>query len=1313
MANPLEYRNEPFMSRFKINSFRKTILTGLLITVGLITLVFSVSAYWLLNTASGAAWSWSKLEGLDFVDVRSSQVSGDLASGFVVQDMEYRSASLDLFVRHVEVEAGYGWWPLTILVDRLSLKDVKVVTRSSEDPGVGEDSSTDIRSTLASFELPLPVLIDDAVLSSISLQQDDNPANDLAGSVSFKAVLDERLVIDHLDIRAPGIETRLQGYFQFESPFELAATLEGRFEKTGEMGQTILEVPFKLESFGDLEKVQLTLTSQKYGLQLDGEILDPVSSLAWKAKAVLDRLQWPQDQVDPAFTLSGLNLSSQGNLDDWSFAVDSGLDARQLQNVRFSISGSGSTSTLEIADAAVTGPGVDLGFSGSLDWSEQPRAGLKTAIRQLDLSPWLSDWPVGEKLAGDLELNWSGNSLEIPASQLTVNGTDLMVGIEADVDIEANNVNARLDWRKLSWPLKSAATRFSSESGQLHISGNVDDWLANGQLVVQIGDYPQGRFEIQGGGSRTSTHMLIPAGDILGGTISGKADADWSGEMKWRAAIQTQGIDPEPLLPGWPGQLDSDIEVSAQGQPGQIEVKLLALQGNLRGVPISAQGGLDVQDSSLAFQTLQLRTDEAVLELNGATDKPEGVTVKFNGVLPSALLQGARGRLELEGRYSDHVSQPLLELELQALDLFWNELSISNLAVSTSEMKSAATLPALQMDAAGISLNDYVLDELSVTFSPVGDQFELRADLLGEGVALNSVMSLESKGQNSLFGGPWQGELGELELAIGPAYVFELSGPANFSWSSGSAVLGPVCLSENVAASLCLDLDYQSSGDWSLIADATAIPVNYLRDLMELDIHFEQLIEGHLEWHQPLNQPPTGGADFRITAGNILDLLDDEVLSETKEGQFAFKLQNGNLESGVLDITFPGTGFIDVDFDVLDIMVGGARVIKGRAIARLEHFKLAGQLALPGVDAVDGQFESNIQLGGTVADPEFDGAFKLSNGLIHYAPVGLRLEDIELEGQVKRGDRGDFKGQFRAGEGIGSLRGYFLFDDIGSVRLEIDLAGERLLLANTDKLKVLTETDLKLVLGPQRMDINGRIMIPSASLTPGNLLLGEVRDSEDLVIETPGIAPEPDAGEAPQENQVHGQLEVSFGDDVLIQVPGIETSITGSTLFNWSGDPVPIAKGGYTLQGKVDVYGPRLTITNGSISFPSIPADNPLLNIRAGRDIFGNTQIRRAGVRVIGTAKRPVLEAYTVPVTNEDRAWTLLITGTDFDQGQGVSGFDVGTYIAPKLYVSYGVSLFEDENVISARYDIKKGFGVKVTSGQRETGLDVSYTIDK
>ena len=138
-----------------------------------------------------------------------------------------------------------------------------------------------------------------------------------------------------------------------------------------------------------------------------------------------------------------------------------------------------------------------------------------------------------------------------------------------------------------------------------------------------------------------------------------------------------------------------------------------------------------------------------------------------------------------------------------------------------------------------------------------------------------------------------------------------------------------------------------------------------------------------------------------------------------------------------------------------------------------------------------------------------------------------------------------------------------------------------------------------------------------------------------------------------------------------------------------------------------------LRVTRGRIGFPDIPADNPHLNIRAEREIFGNSQISRAGLMVAGTLRRPVIEAYTVPMTNRHRAQTLLITGSDFNFEQGVGAVDVGFYILPRLYLSYGIGIFEDGNVISARYDLGRGFGVKATSGERETGLDINYRIER
>ncbi len=82
MENPSFHRDDAVMSRFKVFSVRKIILLWLpLMLAGLI----SGSAYWLLHTPGGATWLWNKVQGLEALDIRSSRVTGDLASGFVVQ----------------------------------------------------------------------------------------------------------------------------------------------------------------------------------------------------------------------------------------------------------------------------------------------------------------------------------------------------------------------------------------------------------------------------------------------------------------------------------------------------------------------------------------------------------------------------------------------------------------------------------------------------------------------------------------------------------------------------------------------------------------------------------------------------------------------------------------------------------------------------------------------------------------------------------------------------------------------------------------------------------------------------------------------------------------------------------------------------------------------------------------------------------------------------------------------------------------------------------------------------------------------------
>jgi autotransporter translocation and assembly factor TamB len=413
------------MKRNRSWSLKKFLLVGLP-TALVLLLAFSV--YWLLHTSSGAAWVWSQVEDLAAGTVRSSHVDGDLASGFVIKGLEYRSDEFDLSVAHAEIVAGPDWWPLSIQVQTLALRDVDIVIHSRAEKAVGASPEMDIHSALAALKLQIPLKVQNAELTNISLQQGDEPQRTMIESLEFQASLHKRLVVDRLDIVAAGIDARLDGHLLLEPPFELRAVVEGRYEMTAETGTARLILPFRLECSGDPDNVQFGLVSHETGMQVGDELL------------------------------------------------------------QLSISGSGSASGIQISSASLTGP-----------------------------------------------------------------GTDLLININADIDAAANKVNAQLDWIGFSWPLADSTADLSSPSGRLSVNGSIDQWTGSGEAELQLGDYPQGRFEISGAGGRTSARLTIPNGAILGGSLSGEARADWTDDLAWDATIRTRGINPEPLLPGWPG----------------------------------------------------------------------------------------------------------------------------------------------------------------------------------------------------------------------------------------------------------------------------------------------------------------------------------------------------------------------------------------------------------------------------------------------------------------------------------------------------------------------------------------------------------------------------------------------------------------------------------------------------------------------------------------------------------------------------------------------------------------------------------------
>ncbi|MCW8925696.1 MAG: hypothetical protein OQJ84_05510, partial [Xanthomonadales bacterium] len=757
-----------------------------------LVLLLVSSAWWLLKTPSGAAWIWGQVENTAMGSVRSLRVNGDLASGFIIQDFEYLSGTFEVSARRLEIKASPRLWPLTIQVSSLVLRDVEIVTLSSGKKVEDTEADMQARSVLEALRLPIGVYLQTAEISNLTFREDDGAPFTVAESLRFSATLDDKLEIEQLALQSPGIEVTLDGLFALESPFDISVTSRGRVEKQGNAGVPGLDFPFWLESTGKLEKLQFTLASP--GLELGTEQLD------------------------------------------------------------LAVSGVLSTAGVQLERLTLTGTGLDLEAGGTADWSPGKRAEVKLAIRQLDLSPWVTAWPAGQQLLGDLELNWSKNGLEIPQGRVGVIGTNLMIDLAADIDIENNAVEALVDWRNLDWPLTNTSPDFSSPSGRLTVNGSLDDWQAAGELIIKLGHYPPGRLEITGGGNRTSTRMTIPGGEVLGGNISGEAGADWKNGLFWDMQIHTSGVNPEPLLPGWPGQLDAEVEVSADSRSEITRIRLASLSGSIRGVSVDGHGAFSLAGDALAldsvaFDDVELSTDNAVLQLDGTASKPAGVHLKFNGRLPTMLLQGATGNLELTGRYSSSTGHSLLDVQLQASELTWNDFSARQLAVTAHTDGQPAIIPSVQVEASELIWGSTPLNTLSLTIEPTGEHYRLNANLAAEPLTMQTTMVLEPTNKQSPLDHPWRGVLDKLLVTAYQQYKFELQEQAALQWTPKSLSLSRTCIGEDSGAKFCMHGSYMTNGDLSLAADVEAVPLNYLRDIFDLNVRFEQYLEGRLEWH--------------------------------------------------------------------------------------------------------------------------------------------------------------------------------------------------------------------------------------------------------------------------------------------------------------------------------------------------------------------------------------------------------------------------------------------------------------------------------
>jgi translocation and assembly module TamB len=443
----------------------------------------------------------------------------------------------------------------------------------------------------------------------------------------------------------------------------------------------------------------------------------------------------------------------------------------------------------------------------------------------------------------------------------------------------------------------------------------------------------------------------------------------------------------------------------------------------------------------------------------------------------------------------------------------------------------------------------------------------------------------------------------------------------------------------------------------------------------------------------------------------------------------------GNNNSTTAQLTLPGARLLTLDPE--------SQALEATARVNFKELELVHYL-MPEIDQLKGELALDITAAGYLAQPKIMMNAEIQQASLEIPRMGLKIDQINLQGSSDPQYRFNFKISAHSGEGNLSIEGSSQLDpDLGWPGT-IHITGKDFEVSRIPEALVTITPDLEITIDAPNILIEGDLLLPYAKLQPKDIRTA-ARVSKDTVII---------GGEQQVEKPwlISTRVDLTLGDRVTFFGFGFESKLGGGLLIEDSPDKQSRGTGEIKIsEGRYRAYGQRLDIDNGRLVFAGSPLDNPGLDIRAVREVNDVT----VGLKVLGRLQQPEIELFSDPAMGQTDMLSYLLFGrpmesTSSDEGETMGqaalalglaggdmlartlgdrfGFDevrvesndtgdeaslvVGSYLSPKLYVSYGVGLVESLNTINLRYRLSNRWQLEVESGEFQ-GADVFYTIER
>lgn len=1198
-----------------------------------------------------------------------ASAKGRLVGSFTLQEMQYTDDGMSVEIDNVSV----SWNPAALLQTDLVIKtlDVKGVAIHVKEREGSEDAAPESPLTFPVPALPVVVKINKAALTSLRVFRPEDSGPVLVDKLDLDSVVlaDSLLRFEQINITAPAYTVHAGGEVRGGTSSFLKISTAYSFEPDG-YGQIEGEADL---SGSPAELSISSLLSKPFSGTLEGKVDDIFTNPVWQLLVKSENIKITEINAGwPYFSFKNAFINGQGTTDRYSVQLETDYENAAIGDIRIQAHLNGDGRGLQITDTHLNRLSGHVTLEGNLNWEDHFKWDARV---------------VGEHVVPtDLNQQWPGLLIK----KIVLEGKGEQDRYSLGLNAEGSH---------------GAVQDIFLESG---ITGDA--------AGVELSDL-------------LLTH---DSGELAGGIRFG-----WENGFEWDGILTGKNIDPGLIEQRVRGRLDMQLQSAGTYLNDTVNgyLQLLSLDGQIRDFPVQGKGRVSVAENDFNIEELVFTSAETEIKASGFAGEVLGIDVGLNSPDLFKLWPELSGELQADISISGKKAHPKILVNLQGRELKVYSNTIQEIDGRIAGLLEENGMVDARVTATGLEVSGNRID---------GVDFELAGTVNDHSVQLKALR--DDEGLTVAAKGWWKDDVWNLnfksvELQTNNYGAWYLHEPAKLSFFDQGYKLDDFCLTRQAGDKVCASGMFANSSQWDVKTQFDTVPLSLLsRKSIDRELVFAGSFSGDMTLASLENHILNGrlaletdGASAKLILPDAehykLNWQDNSLSAELDQGLLSAEitsiLQDGSRLSGsaTVDHFYPAS----LDLEKMEV--------HGNVDFQINDINPFTVFTFPFVEP-DGRMAASLGISGTVASPLFKGKAGLQDGEFFVPSLGISIEELALQ-STSQNEKTSFTVTGKSGNGTIKADGELIAGTGKENSLNFTLTGKHFEAAHLPELAVSISPNLAVRMGRQSGEVKGNIYITEAIISPHSLS-GSIAPSKDIVfVDSVGD----DVG-GKEKWAYSADVSIDLSDKVFVDAFGLKSRVAGSVQVAAVPGRAVAGNGSLNIvEGTFAVYGRELDIKTGRLLFSNGPIDNPGIIVRAEN----TTRNITTGIDVSGFLREPEINFYSVPHMEQSEIISRLLMNTSLENSSdfqkvvpvrstiseikdtlrlddvrveaGETDEDlslvIGTWISPKLYISYGKNLLKESGAFHTKYLLGKGFLFETESGSTQSGFDLMYEVEK